>query len=84
MKKMTKTQKRLAVMHTNIMALYYFPLVNGIRLIAWMRGWKVDPKRSEQDPSLVKEEFTQNGFKMVRFGAITWNTGQKIGRTTTR
>ena len=84
MKKMTRMQKKMAVMYTSVFSIYYFPLVNMVRLIAWLRGWEVDPKRTSRDHSALKEEFVQNGFRMVRFGGDTWNTGQKIGRTTTR
>ena len=75
MKKMTKLEKRIAILKTELGALYYFPLVNFVRLISWLRGWKVDPKRTEHNPSLVEERFVKNGVRYYRHGCTTWIVG---------
>ena len=75
MKKMTKLEKRIAILKTELGALYYFPLVNFVRLISWLRGWKVDTKRTEQNPSLVEERFVKSGVRYYRHGCTTWIVG---------
>ncbi len=82
MQKMTKMQKRVGVAHTYMLATFYFPLVSFVSFMAWVRGWKVDPKNTERNPCVMKEEFVQGGFLMVRFGGTTWNTGKRVSETT--
>ena len=75
MKRMTEWEKRIGVFKTYLLAFYYFPLVSFVAFMSWIRGWKVDPKCTEQNRSLLEERFIKNGIEYYRHGGTTWIVG---------
>ena len=75
MKRMKKRDKRIAILKTELGALFYFPLVSFVSFISWIRGWKVDPKCTEHNPVLLEERFVKNGIRYYRHGGTTWIVG---------
>jgi len=73
---MTEQERALATLRHNIRANFWMPLILFVTFMSWLRGWKVDPKRTEHNPLLTEERFIKDGTQYYRHGSRTWIIGQ--------
>jgi hypothetical protein len=78
---MTERERKALTIKHNLRATYYMPLIMFVAFMAWLRGWKVDPKRTEQNVLLIEEKFVKDGIQYYRHGGRTWIIG-KVDRKT--
>jgi hypothetical protein len=72
---MTERERKVLTIKANLRAIYYLPLVMFIHFMAWLRGWKVDPKHTKQDYRLIEEKFVKGGIQYYRHVGTTWIIG---------